>query len=233
LKSGPKVLPFDGTSIFAVPIRFVVPNRSQKSIKNVHVHLEMSDSVYLHELERSVDKISAAREISVVTDSGRNEHIARVLYNIPHVPPLSRIVLSDSLFRKEPTVEKIDTRVDFKDGPGIVTSKLVMSLPITMTVDGEDVLPWIGQISVHFRAGDINDRLSIKRQENQLIKEMAGGHGGVKPANVTFVGFRKFVKRNVPAGCPEIIDADLSSVVGFNARITPRGLEERADLSGL
>jgi Putative serine esterase (DUF676) len=214
------VLPFDGKSSFAVPIRFIVRNRSQKSIKNIHVHLEMNDGLYVHELERSLDKISAAREISVITSSGRNEHIARVLYKIPHVPPLSRIVLSDFLFTNEPTVKTI--------APGI---NLVMSLPITMTVDGEDVLPWIGQISVHARAGDINDRLSIKRQQNQLIKEMARRPNGVKPANVTFIGFRKFIRRNVPAARREIIDADLISVVGFNARITPRGLEERSDLS--
>jgi hypothetical protein len=80
------VLPLDDKSMYAVPIRFIIRNPSLKSIKNVHVHLEMSDRLYFHELERSVDKISAAREISVVTDSARNEHVAQVLWKIPHVP---------------------------------------------------------------------------------------------------------------------------------------------------
>ena len=76
------VLPFDGETIFSVPISYVIRTSAQRSIKNVYLHVELSDLIYIHKLERSLDKLAEAREISFFSDRGRNQHIARVLLEV-------------------------------------------------------------------------------------------------------------------------------------------------------
>jgi hypothetical protein len=229
------VLPFDGETIFSVPISYVIRTSAQRSIKNVYLHVELSDLIYLHKLERSLDKLAEAREISFFSDKGRHQHIARVLFKLKSVSPGTRFSLQDFIFAKDPTVYPIDTKVTFKDGKqGTVQSKVLGAWPVSLTLDGDDVLPWVDEVTIHFRKGDIEDFVSVKREENRLIKEMEeSGAEKVRPAHATFIGFRKFRRRPVEGSDLKIIDADRDSAVGYNVRITPRGLEPRGKVEGL
>ncbi len=229
------VLPFDGETIFSAPIRFVIETSSPKSVKNVYLHLELADSLYLHQLTRSVDKIGAGREINVFTDKGRNEHIARVLYKLPSIGPQVRFVLWDRIFAKDPTLIPIDTPVTLKGGEQmVVSSKILTALPVALTLDGEDALPWSGEIKIHFRNGNIEEFTAVKRAENRLIKElMRSGVQKVRPTEATFIGFKKFSKHPVEGGGLKILDADPDSIMGVNVRITPRGLEPHGKVGPL
>ena len=204
------VLPFDGETIFSVPISYVIRTSAQRSIKNVYLHVELSDLIYINKLERSLDKLAEAREISFFSDKGRNQHIARVLFKLKSVPPGTRFSLQDFIFAKDPTVNPFGTEVTFKDGKrGVVQGKVLGAWPISLTLDGDDVLPWVGEVTIHFRKGDIGDFVSVKREENRLIKEIEeSGAEKVRPADATFIGFRKFSERPVEGSDLKIIDAD-------------------------
>ena len=223
------VLPFDDKTHYSVPIRFIVEASSPKSVKDVFLHLEMSDFWYRHKLGRAPDKFSAARNISVMTDEGRSEHIARVLYKIPSLPPATKILIQDFIFAKSPTITPFETAVKTKDGKsGSIAGKYVICIPLSLTLDGEDVLPLSATFRIHFRRGDIEDFKTVKREENRLLKETTN----VQLAEATFIGFKKFVKRGEFEGV-NLMEADLDSAVGVNVRITPRGLEPRNNLASL
>jgi len=229
------VLPFDGETIFAVPIRYIIRTRGVATIRDVYLHAELSDALYLHRIERSLDKLSTAREINVFTDRGMSEHIARVLFKIPSIAPSVGVTLNDYIFAKNPTVLPVKSNVRSKDGvPMAINSKVISHFPIALSLDGEDVLPWFGGVNIHFRKGEMEAFLAVKQHENRLIKEIQrSGATRVQPTEVTFIGFNKFSKLLAGDGLPTILEADPASITAFNARLTPRGLEIREKLIGL
>jgi hypothetical protein len=110
--------------------------------------------------------------------------------------------------------------------------KIIVSLPITLKLYGDDVLPWLGEVNIHFRKGRIEDFSAIKRDENRLIEKISrSGAHDVRPSDATFVGFRTFSQQL--AGDQTLLKADPTSIVGVNVRMTPRGLEMRGNSAGL
>jgi hypothetical protein len=220
------VLPFDGEAMFAAPIRYIITTPDLDGAKNVCLHAELADSLYLHRLKRSVDKPAEASEIKILTYQGRTEHIARVLYKIPSIPPRAKIQLHDYLFADRPTIMSVPIR-----DRGL-KAKIIVDLPITLILYGDDVLPWSGEVKINFRKGNIEHFAALKRDEDRLIKEFdQSGGTKLKPSAATFIGFTKYLKRPTADGLRPIIDADPDSIMAFNVRITPKGLEMHSKLS--
>ncbi|TPQ42812.1 hypothetical protein C2U70_00695 [Bradyrhizobium guangdongense] len=218
------VLPFDGKTVFAIPIEFAVQSAIQASIKNVFVHLEISDTHYQHKLVRKLDSFAEARDIRLITDQGRTKHIARALFRIPHVPPGAGVLINDFIFAKESTIAPFDIDLPLRDAkPGKVSGKVVFRIPITLTLDGEDVQPLSTTVNISFRQGDIQDFKHVKRAENQIIEEMKD----VRPADAVFIGFTRFVNRDGFTPEEPISEADPESLIAEVVRITPRGVEPK------
>ncbi|QLH72829.1 esterase/lipase family protein [Rhodopseudomonas palustris] len=216
------VLPFDGATAFSIPLVFCIHSSSPKSIKNVFMTLEMLNFFYQAQVGRTFDRLAEAREIRMVTDRGDKEGIARVSYKIPSLPPHTQFTIRDYIFAKRSTVYSGTHPVTFKDGVSArLETAMTFSIPVTITLDGEDIVPFSTTLKFHFREGDITDFRNVKRRENELL----GQTKEKTPRVATFIGFNDFIEHTGEVGS-RIREADIDSVVMKIARITPRGIEE-------
>jgi hypothetical protein len=219
------VLPFDGETIFAIPIQFIVKASGLRTIKNAHLKVEVADRLYLHNLiHREMNKIGTARKIKVVSDKGRTEHIAQVLYQLPAIHPNVRVSIWDHIFVKDSSV--VEMKVDDSRNPVIV--KGFINYPITLMVDGKDALPWAGEVKLQFRKGNFDDFSGVKQEEDRLIREiMQSGSANLDPCDATFIGFKKFTPRLIENSDLKMLDCDANSMTGINVSVTPTGVEPR------
>ncbi len=214
------LLPFDGETTYSVPIQLILGNRSSRTIRNVNLSLEMSESLYLHFLERSVDPLAAVRKVQIAADTGRNEHVAKIIYHIPELPPQTRFTIGDYIFARRSTVLDFDVPLTDAATSGAVRIKAVLSMPIKVTVDAFDTPPLKSEVRVQFRDGNIGEFDTFKRQEQALMQEILRQGSTIAPQDITIVGYRKFSA--VPAPVP-LREAESSSGEIHLVRMTNDG----------
>ena len=215
------LLPFDGETIYSVPIQFILRNRSSRTVRNVNLSLEMSDSLYLHFLERSVDPLAAIRKVQVASDVGLNEHVARIVYHVPEIHPQMHFTIGDHIFARRSTILHLG---DFPLTEGATSDnvliKAVLSMPINITVDARDISPLKSEVRLQFRDGNIGEFDTFKRQEQALMQELLRQGTAIELRDITIFGFRKFSA--VPAPVP-LREAEISSVETHVVRVTSDG----------
>ena len=222
------LLPFDGRTIFAVPLRLVVRNGGSKSAKNVNVLMEISDHAYLHDLPRGTDKVMTARKIVTVADQGRNEHVARIHYHLADIAPGLAIDLTDFIFAKAPTIVSTTVDTTTRDGvPVQVAATVLTAFLVTVTVDGEDIAPLRLRLDIAFRQGEIDRFDAALAAENALIAEAARGRRDYAEKDATFIGFPDFATK-VETAEMTIREGNVAAMKAINVRFTAEGLRPRA-----
>lgn len=219
------VFPYDGETIFATPIQFVVGNAGTRSAKGVKVFFEVSDSFYLHNISRQPDRIATAQRIEIASDEGRNEHVARVYYGLSDISPRTAVQVSDVVFSNAPTVRSFSVPVVTKDNvQAVVEGKYVYGIPVTSHVLADDIAPIAFNLTYHFRQGSWDELEKVAKEESELIQ---AGSQTRETEEITIIAFKNFSARpDVPSEL-KVLDARLSSIHYTSASLGPDGLKLR------
>lgn len=164
------MVPFDGKTLFALPLNIGIKNNSKTEFKNLLVLMKLNADVYgLDFISREPGPMAQAFGFERYEQGEDGTKLVVVLTKVKRVPPESTSEIEDTLFTSSSTVIEEVVEAESRDGVLLqIPFTLETALDVKMNIQGENVGSNAKKISVHF----------LKRPEGSIKDHFQSKYGG-------------------------------------------------------
>lgn len=146
------VIPFDRRTLFSVPLDIGLRNNAKIEFRNLMVFLRVNADVYGHEyVTRKPGQMAQAFGFERFEEREDGTKVIVVLSKLARVPPELTYSLQENLFTSSSTIIEDVVEGESSDGAKLrMPFKLVVTLDLTITVQGENVGSSSKSLSISF-----------------------------------------------------------------------------------
>ena len=185
--------PFKRGRIFLAPLQMSIRNNGTIAAKEVELVLDISDSIFGRDLERSVGNIAKARGMNIVSERGRNKNITRVYIRVGSLPPSMGFILAPEMVVRESSELEDVVAVTASDKKKLsVRYRAQFAYVMDVTVVSDTTSPVRKTFDLTVRKGDEKKWREHASEESKIVKTRRQRISTAQATHKLLVFFREF-----------------------------------------